>query len=66
MTEEEFADLTAQYIAATERRLDLIKREKLNTPSALSAYRELADQEWELGLAWDAELERSFEERSGH
>jgi hypothetical protein len=61
MTDEEFAELTTLYIAATEARLALIKADLPATPQALTTYRELADREWELGLAWDAELLRSFD-----
>jgi hypothetical protein len=62
VTDEEFDELTAQYIAATEARLALIKSERLATPDALARYRDIADHEWELGLAWDAELLRSFDD----
>ena len=62
MTDEEFAELTALYIAATEARLALIKADLPATPEALTTYRELAEREWELGLAWDAELLHTFEE----
>jgi hypothetical protein len=61
MTDEEFAALTDNYVAATEARLALIKADLPATPAALATYRELADREWELGLAWDAELLRSAE-----
>jgi hypothetical protein len=61
MTDDEFAELTSHYVAATEARLALIKADLPATPEALATYRELADREWELGLAWDAELLRSFE-----
>ncbi len=60
MTDEEFQQLTADYIAATEARLALIKADLPATPAALATYRELADREWELGLAWDAELIRPY------
>jgi hypothetical protein len=62
MTDEEFAELTEQYIAATEARLALIKADLPATPEALTTYRELADREWELGQAWDAELQRTAAE----
>ena len=62
MTDEEFSALTTQYIAATEERLALIKDELPSTPTALAAYRDLANREWELGLAWDSELLRAFDE----
>jgi hypothetical protein len=62
VTDEEFAALTVQYIAATEARLVLIRGDRPTTADALNRYRELADREWELGLAWDAELLRIFEE----
>jgi hypothetical protein len=58
VTDEEFAALTTRYVAATEARLALIKAGRPATDSALATYRELAEQEWELGLAWDAELLR--------
>ncbi|HEX4392931.1 MAG TPA: hypothetical protein VH084_15535 [Mycobacterium sp.] len=61
MTDEEFAELTAQYIAATEARLTLIRADLPVTPAALANYRDVADHEWELGLAWDEELMRSVE-----
>jgi hypothetical protein len=61
MTDEEFAELTTLYVAATEARLSLIKADLPATPEALATYRELADREWELGLAWDAELLRTLE-----
>ena len=56
MTDEEFAQLTAEYVAATEARLALIKADLPATPAALQAYREVAEREWQLGVAWDAEL----------
>jgi hypothetical protein len=62
MTDEEFAELTVQYIAATEARLALIRSELPTTPEGLATYRELADHEWELGLAWDAELLRTLDD----
>jgi hypothetical protein len=58
MTDEEFAELTKQYVAATEARLALIRADLPATPEALATYRELADHEWTLGQAWDAELQR--------
>jgi hypothetical protein len=61
MTDEEFAELTTLYIAATEARLSLIRAGVPAAPEALATYRELADREWELGLAWDAELMHTFE-----
>ncbi len=62
MTEEEFADLTNHYVAATEARLAWIKSGLPVTADEIATYRDLADREWELGLAWDAELLRAFEE----
>ncbi len=62
MTDDEFATLTSQYVAATEARLAFIRGERPATAEALDKYRELADREWELGLAWDAELLRIFED----
>jgi hypothetical protein len=62
VTDDEFAELTVQYVAATEARLALIKADLPATPSALATYREVADREWELGLAWDAELLHSVDE----
>jgi hypothetical protein len=62
MTEDEFAALTEQYVAATQARLDFIKGERPTTPAELSTYRDLADREWEIGLAWDAELLASAED----
>jgi len=59
MTDEDFAALTKQYVAATEARLALIRADLPATPEALATYRELADREWELGQAWDAELQRA-------
>ena len=61
MSDEEFAELTTLYIAATEARLALIKAALPATPAAMAVYRELAEREWELGLAWDAELLRSVD-----
>jgi hypothetical protein len=62
MTDEEFVELTARYVEATEARLALIKADLPATPEALVVYREIADREWELGLVWDAELLRANEE----
>ena len=62
MNDEAFAELTAQYVAATEARLTLIKTGVPATPAALARYRELADHEWELGLEWDEQLTQSVEE----
>ena len=62
MTDEEFAELTTLYLAATEARLSLIKAGVPATPEELATYRELADREWELGLAWDAELLHTLED----
>jgi hypothetical protein len=59
VTEEEFAELTQQYVAATEARLALIRADIPATPEALAAYRELADREWELGQAWDTEVSQT-------
>lgn len=59
VTDEEFAELTKQYIAATEARLAMIRADLPATPEALATYRELADREWELGRAWDAEVQRA-------
>jgi hypothetical protein len=39
--------------------LALIRADLPATPEALATYRELADHEWELGQAWDAELQRT-------
>jgi hypothetical protein len=61
VTDEEFAELAAQYIAAPEVRLTLIKPVLPVTPAALANYRDVADHEWELGLAWDEELMQSVE-----
>lgn len=58
VTDEEFAELTQQYVAATEARLALIRADLPATPEAMATYRELADREWELGRAWDSELQR--------
>jgi hypothetical protein len=62
MTDEEFAALTAQHIAAAEERLTLIKAARPAPPAPLATYGDVADQAWELGLAWDEELMRSVEE----
>ena len=59
MTDEEFAELTQQYVAATEARLALIRADIPATPEALATYRELADREWALGQAWDAEVSQA-------
>ena len=59
MTDEEFAQLTQDYLAATEARVGLIRADIPATPEALAVYRELADREWQLGQAWDAEVSRS-------
>jgi hypothetical protein len=60
MTDEEFAQLTEQYVAATEARLALIRADLPATAEALATYRELADREWQLGQAWDSELTQSI------
>jgi hypothetical protein len=59
MTDEEFAELTKQYVAATEARLALIRADIPATPEALATYREVADREWQLGQAWDAEVSQA-------
>ena len=59
MTDEQFAELTQQYVAATEARLALIRADIPATPEALATYREVADREWELGQAWDAEVSQA-------
>ena len=59
MTDEEFAELTQQYVAATEARLALIRADIPATPEALAAYREVADREWELGQVWDSEVSQA-------
>ena len=59
MTDEEFEELTRQYVAATEARLALIRADLPATPEALATYRELADREWQLGQAWDAEVSQA-------
>ncbi len=59
MTDEEFAALTQQYVAATEARLALIRADIPATPEALATYREVADREWQLGQAWDAEVSQA-------
>ncbi|MDT0261688.1 hypothetical protein [Jatrophihabitans lederbergiae] len=61
MTDDQFAELTKDYVAATEARLALIKADLPATPEAVATYRELADREWTLGQAWDAELQRVVE-----
>lgn len=58
MTSEQFAQLTDDYVAATKARLEFIRADLADTPNAVASYRECADQEWELGLAWDAEIRR--------
>jgi hypothetical protein len=58
MTDEEFAQLTQDYIAATEARLALMRADIPATPEARAVYREVADREWALGQAWDAEISR--------
>ena len=58
MTDEEFAQLTQDYIAATEARLALIRADIPATPEARAVYREVAEREWKLGQAWDAEINR--------
>jgi hypothetical protein len=59
MTDEEFAELTRDYIAATEARLALIRADLPATPEALATYREIADREWQLGQVWDREVQAS-------
>jgi hypothetical protein len=59
MTDEDFAELTQQYVSATEARLALIRADLPATPEALATYRELADREWELGQVWDVEVQRA-------
>jgi hypothetical protein len=59
MTDEEFAQLTQDYIAATEARLALMRADIPATPEARAVYREVADREWQLGQAWDAEVSRT-------
>ena len=59
MTDEQFEELTRQYVAATEARLALIRADIPATPEALATYRELADREWTLGQAWDAEVSQT-------
>ena len=58
MTDEEFAQLTQDYIAATEARLALIRADIPATPEARAVYREVAEREWQLGQAWEAEMNR--------
>lgn len=58
MTTEQFAQLTIDYVAATKARLEFVRADLAATPNAVASYRECADQEWELGLAWDAEIRR--------
>lgn len=62
MTDEDFAELTKQYLAATDARVALIRADLPATAEALATYRELADREWELGQAWDAEVQRTAQE----
>lgn len=62
MTDEDFAELTKQYLAATDARVALIRADLPATPEALATYRELADREWELGRAWDTEVQRTAQE----
>jgi len=62
VTDEEFSELTKQYVAATEARLALIRADLPATPEALATYRELADREWQLGQVWDAEIQRAAPE----
>jgi hypothetical protein len=45
-------------VAATKARLEFVRADLAATPNAVASYRECADQEWELGLAWDAEIRR--------
>ncbi|HEX8094596.1 hypothetical protein [Jatrophihabitans sp.] len=59
MTDEEFAQLTQDYIAATEARLALIRADIPATPEARAVYREVAEREWKLGQVWDAEVNRA-------
>lgn len=61
MTEEEFAQLTADYVAAAKARLKMIRVDITTRPGAAATYRELADTEWQLGQAWDAEIRRISE-----
>ena len=58
MTDEDFAQLTQDYIAATEARLALIRADIPATPGARAVYREVAEREWKLGQAWEAEMNR--------
>ena len=59
MTDEEFAQLTQDYIAATEVRLALIRADIPATKVSLAVYREFAEREWQLGRTWDEEVIRS-------
>ena len=59
MTKEEFAQLTQDYIAATEVRLAVMRADIPATKESLAIYRELADRESQLALAWDEEVIRS-------
>lgn len=58
MTDDQFAELTKDYVAPTEARLALIKADLPATPEAVATYRELAEREWALGQARDTELQR--------
>jgi hypothetical protein len=58
MTDEELAQLTQDYIAATEARLALIRADIPITPEARAVYREVAERERKLGQAWEAEMSR--------
>jgi hypothetical protein len=58
MTTEQFAQLTSDYVAATKARLEFVRADLAETPNAVASYRECADQEWELGMAWDDEIRR--------
>ena len=58
MTTEEFAQLTSDYVTATKARLEFVRADLAAAPDAMASYRECADREWELGLAWDAEILR--------
>jgi hypothetical protein len=59
MTDEEFTQLTQDYIAATEARLALMRADIPATPEARAVYREVADRELALAQAWDAEISRT-------
>lgn len=58
MTDEDFAQLTQDYIAATEARLALIRADIPATPEARAVYREVAERESKLAQAWEAEMNR--------